>query len=395
MSRLVINIRDFGALGDGVCDDTAALQAAIDEGARTGCAVYIPPGRYRVGELKLHPGSTLRAEPQWGFHYHTIGSAVLIQRSDSQRCILDLSDANGAELDGLSLTGEGRPGGCCGILCDKPAFGKIEDAFRIERCRVSAFSGHAVYLNRVWCFTLRHNMFCFSKGDGLRVHGWDAFISDNWLSGNEGAGFQSEGDNCSVTMTGNRIEWNQGGGIIIEGGSHYNLTGNYIDRSGKAGIAVLPAVVCDDDTGQTEPRISNTITMTGNIVYRSGKCAQSDEESCHLHLKGCAGVTVVGNSFCIGRDDKGKGEYSPNRGLLLENLTECVVSDNTLFSGALKTLLEDRGGHINTVIRDNVGSLFPQEAVCSPKAALPTNLILDYRQELLRCFSAGPNAPRP
>ena len=107
MSRLVINIRDFGALGDGVCDDTAALQAAIDEGARTGCAVYIPPGRYRVGELKLHPGSTLRAEPQWGFHYHTIGSAVLIQRSDSQRCILDLSDANGAELDGLSLTGEG------------------------------------------------------------------------------------------------------------------------------------------------------------------------------------------------------------------------------------------------------------------------------------------------
>lgn len=115
-------------------------------------------------------------------------------------------------------------------------------------------------------------------------------------------------------MTGNRIEWNKGGGIVIEGGSHYNLTGNYIDRSGKAGIAVLPATVLDDDSGQIEPRVSNTMTIIGNIVYRSSKFVQAGEESCHLLLKGGAGITVTGNSFCIGRDDKGKGAYSPKSG---------------------------------------------------------------------------------
>ncbi|MDF2922737.1 MAG: Pectate lyase superfamily protein [Paenibacillaceae bacterium] len=47
------NVRDFGAVGDGVQDDTAAFQAAIaqmDEGA-----LLIPPGRYKLsGMLGLH-----------------------------------------------------------------------------------------------------------------------------------------------------------------------------------------------------------------------------------------------------------------------------------------------------------------------------------------------------
>jgi hypothetical protein len=38
------NVLDFGAIGDGVADDTAAIQAAID----TGNAVYIPDGIYKT-----------------------------------------------------------------------------------------------------------------------------------------------------------------------------------------------------------------------------------------------------------------------------------------------------------------------------------------------------------
>ena len=34
----------------------------------------------------------------------------------------------------------------------------------------------------------------------------------------------------------NRIEWNGDAGILIADGSHYNIIGNCIDRSGKAGI---------------------------------------------------------------------------------------------------------------------------------------------------------------
>lgn len=46
----VLNIKDFGAVGDGKADDTAAIQAAIDK-ANTGpkgSSVLVPPGEYRV-----------------------------------------------------------------------------------------------------------------------------------------------------------------------------------------------------------------------------------------------------------------------------------------------------------------------------------------------------------
>jgi hypothetical protein len=43
------SVRDFGAVGDGVADDTAAIQAAID--ATKAGAVLVPPGRYLVTDI--------------------------------------------------------------------------------------------------------------------------------------------------------------------------------------------------------------------------------------------------------------------------------------------------------------------------------------------------------
>jgi hypothetical protein len=41
----VVNVRDFGAVGDGVADDTAAIQAAINSSANL---IYIPAGNYNI-----------------------------------------------------------------------------------------------------------------------------------------------------------------------------------------------------------------------------------------------------------------------------------------------------------------------------------------------------------
>lgn len=42
------NVRRFGAVGDGIADDTAAIQAAIDFAATKGGAVYFPDGTYKL-----------------------------------------------------------------------------------------------------------------------------------------------------------------------------------------------------------------------------------------------------------------------------------------------------------------------------------------------------------
>jgi len=48
----VVNVKDFGAVGDGVADDTAAIQAAIN--AATGKQLVLPSGTYKIsGTLNL------------------------------------------------------------------------------------------------------------------------------------------------------------------------------------------------------------------------------------------------------------------------------------------------------------------------------------------------------
>ena len=43
-----INVLDYGATGDGVTDDTAALQAAINASAASDVCIYVPAGTYKI-----------------------------------------------------------------------------------------------------------------------------------------------------------------------------------------------------------------------------------------------------------------------------------------------------------------------------------------------------------
>lgn len=46
--RQIISVKDFGAVGDGVTDDTAAIQATIDVVAPSGGQVMLPSGNYKI-----------------------------------------------------------------------------------------------------------------------------------------------------------------------------------------------------------------------------------------------------------------------------------------------------------------------------------------------------------
>ncbi|MCX6624151.1 MAG: glycosyl hydrolase family 28 protein [Acidobacteria bacterium] len=58
-----LNVRDFGAKGDGAAKDTAAIQKALDAaGARGGGTVLLPAGRYLSGTIHLRSHTTLYLE---------------------------------------------------------------------------------------------------------------------------------------------------------------------------------------------------------------------------------------------------------------------------------------------------------------------------------------------
>lgn len=77
ISGAVVNILDFGAVGDGVTDDTVAIQAAIDSLAPTNAAnflgggtVYIPAGKFRVtSTLLIGYGITLQGNGAGGYPF--------------------------------------------------------------------------------------------------------------------------------------------------------------------------------------------------------------------------------------------------------------------------------------------------------------------------------------
>jgi hypothetical protein len=54
----VYNVKFYGAVGDGIVDDRAAIQAAIDAAYNSGIAstVYIPPGKYKIGKTSNTAG---------------------------------------------------------------------------------------------------------------------------------------------------------------------------------------------------------------------------------------------------------------------------------------------------------------------------------------------------
>jgi hypothetical protein len=67
-----VSIKQYGAVGDGVTDDTAAIQAALDANAGS---VYIPPGTYLVSQINV-PSNT--------YLYGAGASSTLKQKTSPQ-----------------------------------------------------------------------------------------------------------------------------------------------------------------------------------------------------------------------------------------------------------------------------------------------------------------------
>ena len=95
-----INVKNYGASGDGKSNDTTAIQKAINDAGK-GEIVYIPPGDYQIDavrSLNLKSGTTLRMSPE----------AVLraIPNAAPHYAILTVTSVENVQITGGVLVGE-------------------------------------------------------------------------------------------------------------------------------------------------------------------------------------------------------------------------------------------------------------------------------------------------
>jgi hypothetical protein len=171
-----ISVKDFGAVGDDVADDTAAIQAAIDYGAPLGKAIYFPAGVYRttqtVGILQTDPS-------QFGLHIvgenniyteikadHSSGPVLALNRSFG--CVHDIA------LTASTSRNTGAAGSNYGLLMEAPdSAGQSVAAMSIRRVRVIGQPSHGIvhvgnsqlsYYEQVLCQSNKGHGFVFDDG---------------------------------------------------------------------------------------------------------------------------------------------------------------------------------------------------------------------------------------
>jgi hypothetical protein len=351
-------VKDFGAKGDGKTSDSAAIQKALDAAGKVQGTAYFPSGNYRCHDLKVSPYTTVLAEPVWA--YSPDAGAVLTIDSEDADCVLNISEAHGCHIRGIFLRGNRRAAKIQhGIFLNHAQFTRYENSIVFDEVSIHQFSGHGMYLSRVWVFTIRHSIFKSNGGCGVCFFGYDGFVSDNMFADNGKCGIATEAGGCAAVMfTANRIEWNREYGLYLAGsadwnptgggGDIWNVTGNAFDRNWGAAISIHKV---------------HDATFTGNVLRRNGKNAanveEGLEESCQMLIQSCTGITVTGNSGEAGRDDNGRGVYTPNYAFRLKDNSCSIITANVFARGYLKEMILDKGGNsTDFLVNNNVGSVF-------------------------------------
>lgn len=326
---------DFGAVGDGVADDSEALQAAVDAAAERDGRVVLGAARTYLLERSIElpsgahltgqgPSSVLRFT--WRYNDSRHDGFYLGNVDQTGRGNTDIT----LQRFAIRGAGSGLPAGPKEIqgAPNVPAIRlRLVDRFRISQLDIGFAPGISLIHQGCSNGTIVDNRIHHSGRDGINstwhhrnMH--DILIADNLITkvGDDGVAIiGAPGQTANrkalpyrVVVRDNVIRgWSRnpnglalGRGISVLAATRVRLEGNVIDRTHSAGILVAPSTRSFSfDAAKGTPWRSSHIQITGNRIVEAGQNA-------------------VGSSPVIGE---------PNHdGILVKDAEDVWVWDNTV-----------------------------------------------------------------
>ena len=323
LSQVVMSsVRDFGAIGDGVVDDTVALQHAIDEGDGY---LALPGGDYRITRTLAIDLTKGVAGPRVRHGLHgSGGTARLIM--DAPGPAIHITGSHGGTADPRSLTPRVWDAERMPMIRDLEIAGRhpLADGIRIEGVMEPTLMG-------VLLRTLRHGIHVTGRARNL-------LISHCHIYRNTGVGiFLEEVNLHQAIVASSHVSYCRLGGIRITGGEIRNLqiTGNDIEYNTNAS---LDGEHEDEPTGEIWIEAKDGSIREGTIVSNTIQ-ATATPSSANIRVIGAGGAggrrvgmwTIAGNLI---------GSQTIN--IHLTGGLGFVISGNYLYSGHERTiLLED------------------------------------------------------
>lgn len=340
----VINVKDYGAKGDGRSNDTGAvrdaIKAALTAGGRT---IYFPSGNYLITDTLVFDsqrtievlGNGRSSNVLWAFDGNLFQWPTGISCREVSFSFLKITSTAVAKSPGsaaISCKGGVERSLFDGLLLMSE--GKFKLGTGIEFVGVSDST------------TIRDCQFWQVKGAGIRVgHGSEIEIHGGRIIGeetrNDGSiGVHLTGNNGGVHIVSTDIIGLQDG-VRIE-----NVSGQGSNREVFITHATLDscwrglslrdnsyvsingcwAASCDHDNIHVEPNLANPIlNINGGTIFNAGVHGGDP-------MTGRNGIVVNSGTFVLSgvhiRNNLGKGIWVPNSNVTGYVITGCGISDN-------------------------------------------------------------------
>ncbi|GAB3386586.1 glycosyl hydrolase family 28-related protein [Azotobacter armeniacus] len=323
------NVKDFGALGNGVTDDRVAIQAAIDAAhASGGGTVHLPPGEYRVSGAGAPGDGCLMLKDNVYLAGAGMGQTVIkLVDGWNQKVTGMVRSAYGEETSNfgmrdLTLDGnranniEKVDGWFNGYI---PGQAGTDRNVTIERVEVREMSGygfdpHEQTINLVLRDSVAHH------------NGLDGFVADYQINGifennvaysNDRHGFNVVTSTHDFTMTNNIAYGNGGNGLVVQRGlENLALPSNIRIEGGSYHDNALEGVLL---------KMTNNVTVQGADIYGNG--------SAGVRLYGAEGVQILNNQI---HDNSQSGAYPE---VLLQSFDDTGGASGTYYT-TLNTRVE-------------------------------------------------------